>query len=397
MIEEDPIDIVNSLGVTKEILAIITISFCFFLLIIYFISCLQIKCSFLAKKEPISVRKTFLDKTSVHSSKIKNQKKKIGLGSHYIFFLIFSNFLSEIVELTAILYYKNRTVDPENEDDDFSCQLFGFAHNFFDLSSVCWTSMLALLFYNSTKLKSQMFFKDKKYLIIGILYNIISCGIFCVIPYFRECFGFARTYCTFYQPIETDETRIKIKVMLWKYAFVIFILINTIYNIFCFHKTTKFYSTKLSLLKKQNRKEYILVLIFVRVFQLFSITLIVSRLIKFICIVMLDFSDTDVKNFDNFQIFMIFSNAIIFNLNGTFNSIGSIFFFRGVFWCCISTDSDVRNVEKKEQDEKKVDEENEEEEKEEEEKEDEEKNLVKKEDEEENIEYKNDEDSINGK
>ena len=360
-------EIFSSLNLTKKILAIISISFCLLLIIIYFISCLQIKCSFLAKKETNhseDARNSFLEKTSVHSIKKKNKKKKIGLGSHYIFFLIFSNLLSEVVEIGAILYYKDKEVDDKH---DKSCQIFGFAHNFFDLSSVCWTSMLTLLFYNSTKVTSKMFLKDKKYLIIGIAYNLISCGIFCVIPYFMGCFGFARTYCTFYQPEGGEDFAFIVKVSIWKYIFVVFTLINTIYNIFCFQKTTKFYSTKLALLKKQNHKEYILVLIFVRVFQLFCITLIVSRLLKLVCIVMLEFTGNELNTIEEV---VVFSNAIIFNLNGTFNSIASIIFFRGVFWCCISTESDVRDVEQTQ------------------EKEDEDKG---------DIEYKNDEDSINGK
>ena len=333
----------SALKLAKTILSSISISFCLLLIIIYFISCLQIKCSIFAKKEIETLedkRGSFLDKTSIHSSKNKNKTKKIGLGSHYIFFLILSNLLSGIVEIISIFF----------GDTTDKCELIGFAHNFFDLSSVCWTSMLALLFYNSTKITSQMFFKDKKYLIIGIAYTLISCIIFCVIPYYAECFGMATTYCTFYQLSEVVYKKDKIRVGIFKYIFVFFSFINTIYNIFCFHRTTRFYSTKLSLLKKQNLKEYVLVLIFVRVFQLFSITLIVSRLIKFSCMVMLDIVNKD--DIENSFIIkgMIFLNAVIFDLNGTFNSIASIFFFRGVFWCCISTESDVRNVENNEED-----------------------------------------------
>ena len=341
-------DFSQALKLTKQILSSISISFCLLLIIIYFISCLQIKCSIFAKKEieTLDKRGSFLDKTSIHSSKNKNKTKKIGLGSHYIFFLILSNLLSGVVEIISIIFEEITDNDPHGK----VCQLIGFAHNFFDLSSVCWTSMLALLFYNSTKVTSQMFFKDKKYLIIGIAYTLISCIIFCVIPLSTECFGMAKTYCTFYQPIEQnndDYIKEMIKVCIFKYIFVFFSFINTIYNIFCFHRTTRFYSTKLSLLKKQNLKEYVLVLIFVRVFQLFSITLIVSRLIKFSCMVILDIVGETMNNFIKT---MIFLNAVIFDLNGTFNSIASIFFFRGVFWCCISTESDVRNVENNEED-----------------------------------------------
>ena len=35
-----------------------------------------------------------------------------------------------------------------------------------------------------------------------------------------------------------------------------------------------------------------------------------------------------------------YSNVIIHNLNGFFNSLACFYFFRGVFWCCIKEDDD---------------------------------------------------------
>ena len=310
----------NAIVLVKIITASITIASCALLLIVYLINALQIKCFICIKRS----KKTF------------NNKKKIGLGSNYICLLILSNFLGEIVEIIAINYDKIKDGDLKKNPKGSACQIFGLSHKLFDLSAICWTTMLTLLFYSSTQLGSEILFKNKKYFLLGFLYNFFSGFIFCVIPYFMNCYGFGRTYCSFLD--ENDP-----KILIWKYAFVLFALINSIYNIFCFYKTTKFYSRKLTLLKTRNYKEYSLVLIYVRVFQLFPVTLVVSRFVKGLYIIILQFYDEE-KEFDEFDIFikiLIYASNILYHLEGTFNSIASIFFFRGVFWCCTTSKDDI--------------------------------------------------------
>lgn len=337
MLEEEIKKRLTDLDLSKIITAFISVLFCTFLIIVYFISCLQIKCSICAKKEnatPENTRKSYLEKSLVQFS---NEKKssKIGLGSNFIFFLILSNLLSGLGELGAIYYNYYISFFEDNKHGP-ACQFFGFIHNLFDLSSVCWTSMLGFLFYGSTKLTSEILYKYTKYLLIGISYNLLSGIIFCVIPYLDGCYGYAKTYCFFY---EGDN---RIAIMIWKIAFIIFVLINTIFNIYCFYKTTRFYSKKLTILKSQNYKEYIFVLIYSRVFQLFAITLIISRSIKFISLIIIPFA------VGLFKEIMIYLNADVFNLTGAFNAFASIFLFRGVFWCCISSRNNNQNEENNE-------------------------------------------------
>ena len=99
----------------KEITASITIFFCLILIITYFISFLQVKFNILIKEEDISKEIRIASRYS-HSSFIENtgleikdegkKAKKIGLGSHYMFFLILSNFLGGISELIYIISEK---------------------------------------------------------------------------------------------------------------------------------------------------------------------------------------------------------------------------------------------------------------------------------------------------
>ena len=326
------------LDLMKEISASITIFFCLILIITYIISFLQIKFNILVKqdiKEEITRKErpshsSFLEKSGLpvkEEEETNNKKtKKIGLGSHYMVLLILSNFFGGITELVYLLFNKDYSIN-ENEED-IECQIFGFLHNFFDLSSVCWTTMLTYLFYKSINLSSEILYKDTKYLLIGFAYWFLSCGILCVIPFFEKVYGFAKTFCAFRNKRENEK---EYELIIWMYSFIIMILLNSIFNCFWLYKTTIFYSNKLKLLQNKNLKEYKLVSVYVRVFQIFPIVLIITRIFKFISVIFIifDFNEIVLKIF-------IYTNGFLFNINGALNSLACIYFFRGVFWCCFS-------------------------------------------------------------
>ena len=324
------------LNLMKEITASITIFFCLILIITYFISFLQVKFNILIKEEDISkeIRRasryshsSFIENTGLEIKDEGKKPKKIGLGSHYMFFLILSNFLGGISELIYIISENKNKYSKDTENVE--CIIFGFLHNFLDLSSVCWTTMLTYLFYKSTNLSSEILFKDEKYLLIGFLYWFFSCGIFCVVPLIEKCYGFSSTYCSF-RRVKEDKNEIELKI--WIFSFIIIVILNSIFNCICLYKTTIFYSKKLKILKTQNIKEYKLIRIYVRVFQIFPIVLVITRALKLMPVILLKlFGEKFIT-----KIF-VYLNAFAFNLNGTFNSLSCIYFFRGVFWCCFSS------------------------------------------------------------
>ena len=323
-----------NLNLVKEIAASTTIFFCFILIITYFISFLQVKFKILVKEDITKeIRATryshssFLEQSGLQAKDEDKQTKKIGLGSHYMFYLILSHFFGGITELIYIIIGDPSIYKKGNEEgkENFDCQLFGFFHNFFDLSSVCWTTMLTYLFYKSTNLSSEILYKDYKYLFIGFLYWFLMCGVFCVIPSFQNCYGFSSTYCAFRKG---DDIEIKI----WSSCFIFIVLFNSVFNIIFLFKTTIFYSKKLKLMKSQNNKEYNLVYVYVKVFQIFPIVLVITRLLKLIPVLLL-------KSFEHSIITKVFVylNGFGFNINGALNSLACIYFFRGVFWCCCSS------------------------------------------------------------
>jgi len=335
----------------RSIFCAFSLACCLFLMIVYVILCLQRKFNICNKNENRNSNETIeSDYSSIDNNKENknNRKRKIGLGSNFMFLLTTSNFFGSLIEFLFYFYYKKMLLK-EKESDRFSiknykdinndngCKFFGFAHNFWDLSSVCWTTMLTLLFYCSTNLSNEMLYKGKKYLIIGFIYFIISCIIFCGLPLIKNNYGFARFYCSFryveFNEINENIEEERISTIIYRWSFILFIAINNLFNAYCLIKTFKFYSKKLTLIKKQNKKEYNLMLIYVWVFRIFPIVLLISRIFKGISRIIIEKLDGEgnvVKNT------IEYINAFLFASNGIFDSIACIFFFKGVFWCCSS-------------------------------------------------------------
>ena len=345
----------------RSIFCIVSLACCLFLMIVYIILCLQRKFNICNKNENRSSNNSIEnDYSSIDNNKGKknNNKRKIGLGSNFMFLLTISNFFGSLFEFFFYFYYKkmlelkdyvrysNKHYKAINED--IGCIFFGFAHNFWDLSSVCWTTMLTLLFYRSTNLSNEMLYKGKKYLLIGFIYWILSCIIFCGLPFISDNYGFARFYCSFkYVEFEENNDKIeigeeKISTIVYRWLFVSFIAINNLFNAYCLLKTFQYYSKKLTLIKKQNKKEYNLMLIYVWVFRIFPIVLLISRIFKGISRIVIEKIDGE----GNVVNAVEYINAFLFASNGIFDSIACILFFRGVFVCCPSNSLTTSSEEK---------------------------------------------------
>ena len=333
----------------RAIFCAISFSCCFFLIIVYLILCLQKKLNICTKKDEDNESSSLIENEE-SSSKGKNNKNKInkkgkiGLGSNFMFLLTISNFFGSIFEFLFYFYYKNEmreifddekyknctNIVEENQfiydyiDNESECHFFGFAHNFFDLFAVCWTTMLTLLFYRSTNLSNEMLYKDTKYLIIGFIFSGALCLIFCVIPISSGIYGFSRFYCSFKYSNEEPFN------IFWRYSFVGITFLNNLFNVICLFKTNRFYSKKLDIIKKQNKAEYKRMIIYVWVFRIFPIVLVISRIFKGFSRIMVEYFSVD----ETFEDIIEYMNAFLFASNGIFDSIACLFFFRGVFLCC---------------------------------------------------------------
>lgn len=333
----------------RTILCAISFIFCFFLMIVYFILILQVKFGLCLKTNKIQDNKSKSDSESLvgsQSSKNKNKKKNsnIGLGSNFMFLLAISNFFGSLFEFTFYFLYtniiseysgnleKNQIKIYHAMNNDNMCIFLGFAHNFFDLFAVCWTTMLTLLFYRSTNLAHEMLYKDVKYLIIGFIYSLVICLIFCGLPIVTNSYGFSRYYCSFkYDDFDNNDNYKKeeFSTLFWRYSFAFISFANNFANFYWLFKTNKYYSKKLKLIKDQNINEYKIMRKFVWIFRIFPIVLIISRIFKGMSRLIKDIFHIH----QNSANVMEFFNGFFFASAGIFDSIACIFFFSGVFWC----------------------------------------------------------------
>jgi hypothetical protein len=337
----------------RSIFSAFSLVCCLFLMIVYIILCLQVKFNICIKNgnnnSNDKIENDYTSDIGTNKGKDNNNKnnKKIGLGSNFMFLLTVSNFFGSLFEFLFYFYYKKKIEENKDEvepikiyksiNEDSVCHFFGFFHNFWDLSAVCWTTMLTLLFYRSTNLSNEMLYEDKKYLAIGFIYCLVSCLIFCIIPYIIGNYGFAIYYCSFRYMEFNDSDELqpeKIYSKAFRWSFVIFTGLNNIFNAYCLIRTYQYYSKKLAIIKKQNKKEYKLMLIYVWVFRIFPIVLLISRIFKGISRIIIE--KLDVKKSPTITNIIQYINAFLFASNGIFDSIACIFFFKGVFWCCSS-------------------------------------------------------------
>ena len=276
----------------RSVFCFISMFFCILLMIAYLILIFQVKCKFCQKKDKNSRKddeQTISDNSEFNSTESTKNKDNtnIGLGSHFMFILTLSNFLGALFESLFYFLYKDINTDCIDEsatdeeciqtfikiNDNHYCKLIGLSHNFFDLYSVCWTSMLTLLFYHSTTFTNEMAKSIKKYIIIGFIYSTGLSLILSLIPFLTgDNYGFSRFYCSYRYRNDIDSNGVgyeRTETKGWRFSLVAALVLNLIFNLFCLIKTHKFYSEKLKKLKNQDKKEYKSYIIFVWVFRIF--------------------------------------------------------------------------------------------------------------------------------
>ena len=306
-------------GIVKArmICSFFSIAGCFSIMIIYLVLCIQVY----LKKKRVTPQEEQIN------PKLESQNK-ISLGSHFMLFLILANFLSSFLPIIFYVYYE----DYVSNVGDTLCTILGFCHNFLDLCAICWTLVVVQLFTTSTQITEFAPGQEGKYFLFATLFSILFPLILTVLPFLlnlisdnkKHAYGDAGTHCSFYYH---DAEWISI-------SFSITVLLCIIYIIVLLVKVRKYYSKKLLLLAKGS-EDYKVFRIYVFVFKIFPFILIISRILKGVSRALTDYTHqyfgfnvpTGVINTLNYL------SAISFCLNGFFNSLVCISFFRSVFHC----------------------------------------------------------------
>ena len=324
LLSPQEMDEVNKhLILTRMICSCISLAFCFGMIIIYTVLCFQVR----SNKKIELKGKNDVEKTDITS----NNNQKIGLGSHFMIFLIISNFFSSIIPI--IYYVLEQKNIFEGKKVTTECTILGFFHNFFDLCAVCWTSVIVKLFLTSTRINEFIPGEEKKTFVFSFLYSFICPFLFTVIPFSKkEPYGNADTHCSFFYA-ENDKEKEEHPIS-WNYVFSVFVLLNLLYNIYCLFFVIRYYSKKVSNYMKDSN-EYKVIKRYVNVFRIFPLVLILSRFAKGLNrgVIMM----FNIESKTTFAIVGYFG-SILYCLNGLANSLICVYFFRGVFTCCKNKD-----------------------------------------------------------
>lgn len=315
----------------RTIFSIFSLICCIIIIFLYLILCFQVILHkyFKNRKNNDYLIESRSDKEEEAMSQNIIGRSKIGLGSHFILMLIISNFFLSILAIIFSSAYKGK--NPIEEKNDATCITISFFHTFFEISSVCWTTLITRLFLKSTENSELSKIQEKHELQIGFIYSFFFSFILSVFPLFSGSYGNAFYQCSFnYQEI-TAFTYI------WMILINIFGGLNFIYNLYSFWKVNQFYSEKLDLLQSQQRNsEYKLLRHYVWAFRVFPFILIVTRLLNVISRIL------DIQYYkaeeqlaaQGIIKFFVYLSSTAYCLNGFFNSAFCSYFFRGVFNMC---------------------------------------------------------------
>ena len=307
--------------IARMICSIISLVFCFIMIIIYIALCFQVR----RNKKRSSQSIVPSERSEYDNDFNATAPRKIGIGSHFMFFLILSNFCGGILPIIFYAFYYNKSGKKEN-----GCIALGFLHNIFDLYAVCWTSNIVKLFKASTQVTEFLPGEEKKRFLFGLLYSTICSFLFTVIPFAsKDPYSDAETHCSFNY---TDNYPYN---YIWNTIFTVVVFANLCYNVYGLFVVQRYYSKKLKLLKNSS-PEYPVIKIYVSVFRIFPIVLVISRVLKGLSRIIemiLNIASKESKPVNQNLAVTIFSFAgsIFFCLNGFFNSLICFYFFRGVF------------------------------------------------------------------
>ena len=318
----------------RFICSIVSMLFCFVIIILY--SCLFIynsKSNKQINNFNSSKEKDVLSSQLTLPAKKVKQNTKQGKVIHFIFLLTLSNFLFGLINIWIYVSYPNEFLAKNKKS--LQCSLLAFLFCFFDLSSLCWITSLAKLFFSSTIHTEYSPYKEKRLVICYSFYSIMFPFLIACIPLINVSYSFVGTHCALdYGNCEMVTKIIMICVNLVFIGYNLIDQTNKMYKISRFYKEKKFITKGNSDDKASSIKWYIII------FKIFPIYLILSRGIIGLNNLLL--IKTNFIGEMGFKVFNYLS-SILSCLNGTFTVILCLYFFKSVL-CCGNT-SENKNAE----------------------------------------------------
>jgi hypothetical protein len=259
------------------------------------------------------------------------KRLKMGLGHNLIFLLSMSDFIYGISAFIKMSGFTHKEVDSNIVDSH--CVAQGFLINFSEVSSICWTSMIAFMIYLGT-------FKDiTKISKIYFYFFLYSYGLPLVLsigPLITESYGPAGAWCWMNTQNLGNHAA-------WVWALIIYIFtwVNIIFNIYAVVKTINYFEIRAFETREEgNKKEYNFLKNFCIVLKFFPMILIVCWIFPTINRIYTFFSHH--QNIYLYSLHIFFSSS-----TGFMNSLVYSYYYRNLIPClsCFNSgNSDTEDV-----------------------------------------------------
>lgn len=251
---------------------------------------------------------------------------KMGYGHDLIFYLAISDLILSIAAFV-------KSSDFNSGNISSVCILQGFLINFSELSSICWTTIIAISVYLSTK-NNAINLIPKYYL----LYFLFSIGIplfFAIAPLFSNSYGPAGAWCWLNTKNHENTTA-----WIWSLVIYLFIWGNIIVNLISIIKSINYFKIRTFEIEEENIDEANFLRNFCIVLRFFPIILIICWLPATINRIYLFASRRE-------NTFLYTIQAFFSNLTGFLNCIVYSYYYKTFIklWCCAKKQENFNDME----------------------------------------------------
>ncbi len=249
------------------------------------------------------------------SNKNDYKSLKMGYGHNFIFLLALSDF---VLSISAFI----KTSDLNSGIIDAACVAQGIFINFSEMSSICWTSIIAYSIYLSTKTTGIS--SIPKYYVYFFIFSYGFPIIFSIIPLFLNGYGPAGAWCW----MNTKDLK---NSFAWAWSIIIYIFnwLNIIFNLFAVIKSINYFRIRTFEIKERNLEETNFLKNFCIVLKFFPIILIICWLPPTINRLYIFISGDE-------NTFLYASHAFFGNLPGFLNCIVYSYYYKNLIrlWFC---------------------------------------------------------------
>jgi cAMP receptor-like G-protein coupled receptor len=267
-----------------------------------------------SKSSNLKIKPRRMDTKTLERERIN----KMGLGNELIFFLIISNLGWCIGSFLGIKGFT--VVDKDNS----LCQAQAFVQNYFDMSSICWNTIISHITLLGTKLTFSDISKKREKMYLFFIYSNAVPILFSLGPLMTDSYGPAGIWCWI------DLSQLDTYSYTWIIIFYLFNWGNIIYSIYALISTSMYFSKRQAEIGNDSEKireaKYLRKYIFI--LRIFPLILIITRLSG-----TMNRLYSMIQDEDSFFLFAFHST--VFSLVGFFNSLIYSYFYRSVFKeCC---------------------------------------------------------------